>query len=370
MDSVTQFTLGAGVGVAVLGRRIGVRKAAVTGGLLAMLPDLDVFWPTGDPVERFVTHRSVTHSLLVHAVVTPLLGEGLSRLFEALKQDRLRAYLAVILILTTHALLDSLTVYGTQLFWPVWKEPVGLGSIFIIDPLYTLPLLAMTIWAFFQTVWTPRYGKWLARALVVSTIYLGWTAVAQQAVAEKGKQVLADNGLKYEDLLASPTPFNSLFWRVIALDGPRYYDVFIPLLGGREATTIYAHRRLPEGITCSSGSSLVAAGTARTLADFSDDFYELKIREGELLYSDLRMGLPGGYVFTFAIGQVAADGSVQEIAPRHLDTERVVDGDFEWLQAGLLGQRSFRPGQMAQAVNTAGRQVAAAIPKTKAKAKC
>ena len=32
MDTVTQFALGAGIGAAVLGRRIGVRKAAITGG--------------------------------------------------------------------------------------------------------------------------------------------------------------------------------------------------------------------------------------------------------------------------------------------------------------------------------------------------
>jgi inner membrane protein len=49
--------------------------------------------------------------------------------------------LATALILITHALLDGMTVYGTQLWLPFYTEAVGLGSVFIIDPLYTLPLL-------------------------------------------------------------------------------------------------------------------------------------------------------------------------------------------------------------------------------------
>ena len=161
MDSVTQFVLGAGIGAAVLGRRVGVRRAAVAGGLLATLPDLDVFWPYANDVDRFVQHRGATHSLIMHSVVTPLLGETLFRLFKRLRLDghditRLPVYLAVFLCLTTHALLDALTVYGTQLFWPIWREPQGLGSIFVIDPAYTLPLLLVTLWAFFQRDWTAR----------------------------------------------------------------------------------------------------------------------------------------------------------------------------------------------------------------------
>ena len=78
----------------------------------------------------------------MHALATPVIGEGL---FRVLKTRRARpglrrlAYFAVFLCLTTHALLDALTIYGTQLFWPVWKEPIALGSMFIIDPAYTLP---------------------------------------------------------------------------------------------------------------------------------------------------------------------------------------------------------------------------------------
>ena len=42
MDSVTQFALGACVGAATLGPRIGMRKAALIGGLMGTVPDLDL----------------------------------------------------------------------------------------------------------------------------------------------------------------------------------------------------------------------------------------------------------------------------------------------------------------------------------------
>ncbi|MGR5542891.1 metal-dependent hydrolase, partial [Vibrio campbellii] len=43
-------------------------------------------------------------------------------------------------VLITHTLLDAMTTYGTQLLWPL-DGYFELRNVFIIDPLYTLPLL-------------------------------------------------------------------------------------------------------------------------------------------------------------------------------------------------------------------------------------
>ena len=66
MDSLTQLTLVAACGEAVLGKQVG-RKALVWGAVLGTLPDLDVFIPLGGPVNDFVYHRSFSHSLLLLA---------------------------------------------------------------------------------------------------------------------------------------------------------------------------------------------------------------------------------------------------------------------------------------------------------------
>ena len=90
MDSVTQFTLGAAVGAALLGKRMGPRSGIIIGGLLGTLPDLDVFIPAADPVASFIGHRGPTHSLIVHTLVTPFISEALVRSFATLRNERQR----------------------------------------------------------------------------------------------------------------------------------------------------------------------------------------------------------------------------------------------------------------------------------------
>lgn len=341
MDSVTQFTLGATVGVAVLGRRIGLRKAAITGGLIGTFPDLDVFWPSDDPVESFVTHRSASHSLLMHALITPLLGEVLLRVIKKLSDHRVLSYLAVFLCLTTHALLDSLTIYGTQLFWPIWKEPVGLGSIFIIDPIYTLPLLVITIWALVQKNGTPRFYKALTAALIVSSSYLVWGAIAQNHVADIGNRELSKLGVEPTHIIATPVPFSTLFWRVIATDRANDYSIYVPVLGSDADMTIYQNQRIPAGLLCWAEKEREIEGVFKTLADFADGFFRLDMDGPNIRYSDLRMGLNHTYAFQFLIAQTN-DRKITPMPPQRVEAGRQHPGDMDWLKAGILGKRWVR----------------------------
>jgi inner membrane protein len=348
MDSLTQFALGAGIGMATLGRCMGMRKAAVTGGLLGTLPDLDVFYPFDDPVDSFVLHRAATHSLFVQAAAAPVIAE-LLRLLPSLRQSRGWVYLAVFLSLWTHALLDAMTVYGTRIFWPFWPEPVGLGSIFIIDPLYTLPLLLVVLWGLFAGGYGPRLRAATSAALLISTAYLGWTVLAQQWAQQRAESYLAGVGSQPERLLATPTPFNTLFWRAIAVEGERYHNLYIPLLGGAEAVTAYSHQRLPE-----EGGCLEGIEAAETLAAFSKGFYKVAERGGAIVLSDLRMGVTPNYVFNFAVAR-ALPGGTEPIPPQQIAPDgRDGEGDVAWLLAGIAGRGEPRPLEAAAAFAPAG----------------
>ncbi len=354
MDSATQFVLGAAVGTAVLGQRLGVRKAALTGGLLGTLPDTDVFWPFDDPIDSFVLHRSVTHSIVVHAAVAPILGEALVRVASSLRDARIRAYLAVFLCLATHALVDAMTIYGTRLFWPIWPEPIGLGSIFIIDPAYTLPLLIVFVWALFLKSWTPRFGKALSAALILSTAYMGWTAVGQQIAKSRAQDQLAKVGITPDRMFVTPTPFNTLFWRAVAIDGARYINLYLPLFGGDDAVTAYVHPRKPQSIACWSGN-----GVVETVTDFSEGFVRFDASDKGVVLSDLRMGMTPQYVFRFVVA--ARQGTeIVDIPPRRLEPVRGAPGDGEWLWAGVRGDPTIRPIEADAAIPLKNLRVAAA----------
>jgi inner membrane protein len=339
LDSLTQIVLGAGVSAAVLGPRIGPRKAAVAGALLGTLPDLDVLYPFDDPIDSFTLHRGVSHAFLVHAAVTPVFGEALMRLFEKLRDHRWRSYLAVLLIFVTHAALDALTIYGTRIFWPLAPDPVGTGSIFIIDPLYTLPLLAVMVWALCLSAWTVPFRRALTAALVISTAYLGWGLVAQQMVEQRAERLLAEAGIRPERLRATPTPFNTLFWKVMALDGERYLNLYVPVFDGDQKVTAYLHPRGLHLLACSGDNK-----NLRKLAAFNGGYFRADLEDGKVVISDLRMGLTPNYVFRFAVAERTAEGLVA-IAPERRRIDRSAEGDLDWLFANLSGEPALRPAE-------------------------
>lgn len=335
MDSLTQFALGATIGVATLGRRIGPRKAAITGGLVATLPDMDVFLPSVDPITDFVNHRGFSHSLFVHTLVAPVLGMGLARLFEGLRSaPRWLPIGAVFLMLTTHALLDAFTIYGTRLLWPLTDYPFGLGSMFIIDPIYTIPLFVVTLWALFQGAWGVKIGRAASIGLVVSSMYLGWSVLAQQVMKDRIAGVLRKEAVSAQKLLVTPMPFNTVLWKGIAIDGDRYINVYSSFFDGSDVADIHFHAR-----NLSLQETLADRVPVDQVASFSKGFYALSFAElgngdGDILVRDLRMGATPNYVFTFKIAE-ATGGTVDAVPPVKLP--RITEeGALPWLWARIF----------------------------------
>ncbi|MEL6274781.1 MAG: metal-dependent hydrolase, partial [Bacteroidota bacterium] len=81
MDSLTQIVLGAAVGEATLGRKVG-NRAMLWGAIGGTIPDLDVFANLAtDPVSSLAYHRAFTHSLAFGLLAPPLLGIVIHRLY-------------------------------------------------------------------------------------------------------------------------------------------------------------------------------------------------------------------------------------------------------------------------------------------------
>lgn len=294
MDSLTQALLGASVQGALLGRWQG-RKALLYGAALGTLPDLDVLIDYGDPVAEMTYHRGFSHSLLVLGALSLALTWLIRRWrpHPGYSAGRLLATLA--LVLGTHVLLDAFTSYGTHLLWPLTTPPVAWSSLFIIDPLYSVPLLLAVLVGLFGA--GRRLVRASALALGVSTLYIGFSLAAQQVAERRVAAELARQGIRAETLFVAPTPFNTLLWRVVAVDGERYH----------EAVTGLFDRRPPQLQALPRGSTL-----AEALADspqharlhwFSGGVLRYDAIDGQLVVTDLRLGMTGFHPFRFVLAE-------------------------------------------------------------------
>ncbi len=331
MDSLSQLVLGAAVGIAVMGRRTAVWKAALWGGVCGTLPDLDAFIDHGDPVSNMTLHRTESHALFYLTLLAPVLAAGIAKLHGELDRYR-RWLLAVWLALVTHPLLDVMTVYGTQLGLPFTDHPYGVGSIFIIDPLYTLPLLVGVIVALRAPA--ARGRRWNAAGLALSTAYLGWSVVAQQQASAAVRASLRAEGVQVERLLVTPTPFNTLLWRVVVVTPDGYREGFRSLF---DRDPRVAFDRYPRGEALYR--QLREHPPVARMAWFSHGFFKLAQDGGRVRLSDLRMGQEPLYTFTFEVATGSGD-AVVPIAPRQLAWPRPEIGPaLRWLAQRVVDER-------------------------------
>lgn len=315
MDSLTQVALGAAVGEAVLGRRVG-RKAALWGAVCGTLPDLDVFLPLGDPIKDFTYHRSFSHSIFVLSLLTPLIVWLILKLHPKARLYRTQWIWLVWLCLITHVLLDSFTVYGTQIFWPFWTHPVGWGSVFIIDPFYTIPLLVGLLCALVMSRNRSRGALFNRAGLVLSTLYLAWSVGAQSYVTRAVEQSLAAQNISYQNLLVSAGPLNTMLWRIVAMgDESSYYEGYYSLLDGSEKVTLTRHQSDPQLL-----AGFKENWPVTRLQWFTKGFFKVWQEGSQVVMTDLRMGAEPSYVFSFVVGTLDQERPV--VSSRRLKSER------------------------------------------------
>lgn len=327
MDSLSQAVLGASIAAACAPR--GQRRAALlAGAVLGTMPDLDVAIDYGDPVANFTQHRGFSHSLIVLAPFSVLLWLAAKRLLAPVRAAPGRWFAAIALTLMTHPILDAHTAYGTQLLWPLDVPPVMWSTLFIIDPLYTLPLLVGTIAVAFRPAGRVA-GRLLQAGLVLSTLYVGWSWIAKYSVGTHVEQTLAATAQANSPVFTTPTPFNTLLWRVVVLTDDGYLEGFDSLLDGNDEVQFTAHRS--ETIELERAGDIAAV---RRLRWFARDFVKASVDEDRLVLADLRMGQEPFYVFTHVVA-TRGNPHWQAVTPEQIPlavTDRALDETWRRLR--------------------------------------
>jgi inner membrane protein len=332
MDSLSQIALGAAVGVAVMGRKTALWKAALMGAVVGTLPDLDVLISHGDPIRDMTLHRTESHALFYLTLVAPLFAWITATLARE-KHLFKRWWLAVWLVLITHPLLDTMTIYGTQLALPFSDYPFGIGSIFIIDPLYTLPLLIGTAIALARKKFTGL--RWNNIGLALSSGYLFWGLAMQFYVGTLADKSIAAQGLVVEKRLVVASPFNSLLWRIVAITPEGYAEGFYSLLDNNTQINFVEYPRGTDLYRLLDGN-----WEAERIAWFSHGYFKVSEHKGVISIADLRMGLEPYYTFTFAVVERSnqqPNAPLDFITPQQAAPNINSEQSLQWLPQRLLG---------------------------------
>ncbi|MGJ7550829.1 metal-dependent hydrolase [Pseudomonas alloputida] len=328
MDSITQAVLGAALQGTVLGRVQG-RRSLIYGAALGTVPDLDVVIRYADPVSQMTYHRGFSHSLFVLTGLALLLAWLVNWLARTRWPHKgytfSRLFLAFWLVLVTHPILDAFTVYGTQLFWPLPFTPLSWAAVFIIDPVYTVPLLAAVIYTAFKGLQS-RAIRLLGLALLFSTAYLGFGLAGRMAAEQRLQTALDAQGIIVSEVRAVPMAFNSLVWRVLAKTPDGYYYEGISSAFDREPPEMQRLSLNLEAAKALSGSALL-----QRLRWFTDDWLRYDEAGDALVVTDLRMGIPGNYTFRF------------NMAHRDGQGHWIVDRPSLWQGSGAM----FNPDDLA-----------------------
>jgi inner membrane protein len=331
MDSLTQVVLGAAVGEAVLGKKVG-NRAMAWGAVAGTIPDLDVYLRYfTDPITATEMHRGFSHSIVFSVLMAAILG------YLVWKQARLTmiGFLAILAVypilrgsnavfitialsllaffgymiwrngphplkatqwewsklffwtLVTHPLLDAHTTWGTQLFWP-FEYRVAYQNIFVVDPLYTLPFLVFTLIALFMKRTNPRRAKINRIGLIVSSAYMLLSIVIKSVTYSEFQEQLEKDHIEYVEMDTRPTPLNTFLWNAQVKTKTGYHMAYYSIF---DSQPIQFSEEFPRN------SHLLAPyrkqKEIRQLIKISSGWYMIR-EEGERLYFiDLRFGQLG-----------------------------------------------------------------------------
>jgi len=282
MDSLTQIVLGIATAQVCAGEKLG-RKTILYGCVLGTIPDLDVIvGKFMDPVDGVAIHRGLSHSILFFLFLSPLLGWIISKL-EKNRINFRHATMLAFLCLFTHVLLDMFTSWGTQIFWPL-PHRLALKTIFVIDPLYTLPLLICLVVALFKRSHTLR-NKYVWRGIYLSTAYLAITCGVKLYALQQFKNALKDQNIAYSDLIVKPTAFNCILWNANVATTDAYLLADYSLFDS-QAISFKAYKKNTD-----IARELAGNPDFEKLIEISEGWYIITRNSGSYYFNDLRFGL-------------------------------------------------------------------------------
>ena len=323
MDSLTQIVLGAAVGEAVLGKKVG-NKAMLYGAIAGTIPDLDTFASYfTDTVTATEIHRGFSHSIVFSVLFAPVFGWIISRIERTSPATWKEWSWLMFWGLFTHPILDSFTTWGTQLFWP-FDTRLAFKNIFVIDPLYTVPFLIFLILALRSKRGSLKRRKYNNLGLIISSAYLLLTLGLKGLSYSEFVEALETQNISYWQIETKPSPFNTILWTANVETENAYligdYSFF-----DTKPIRFYSFPKNHQLLGDLSSNKKV-----QRLIDIANGWYIISRKNGELFFHDLRFGVLDvtatnpTFVFTYKISEEKGEVKVEEVDRNTEEAKKLV----------------------------------------------
>ena len=327
MDSLSQIVLGAATGELAAGKRLG-NKAMLWGAIGGTIPDLDVLFRFEDPIRQLAFHRGFSHSLMFAFIAAPILGYILHKLYKKSEATWRDWTLLFLLSIGTHPILDCFTLWGTSLLLPFDNTRIAWNTIFVVDPIYTVPFLILVLAAMFYPKGSTKRFRLNTAGLLVSCLYLAFTVYHKAEVNNIVEDSLAKKEITYERYMTNPSPMNNVLWYTLVEGDDAYYLGYYSFLDKEKKVdflTLPKHKELPTVIATSPSMS--------TIELVSKGYYTVEQSSDTLFIRDLRFGLMNGlaegeepeYVFSYIVDNTDPKKPIYTVEePRRADPKKLL----------------------------------------------
>jgi inner membrane protein len=285
MDSLTQIILGAAVGEAVAGKKMG-HKAPLWGAIAGTIPDLDVFLQSFfHPIDAMLVHRGFSHSLLFALLFSPVFAWLTYRLYK--KKFAFNDWWNLFFLsIVTHPMLDMFTNYGTQFLWP-FDYRITFNTVFVIDPLYTLPFGFCVLVILFLKKESTLRRRLNHLGLIMSTVYLLWGVGVKLFILSNSDKYFEEVGVKAGRTMVTPQPLTSFYWMLLTEENGQYFLVSKSLFAPVNEASL---QQFPKNIHVLNELKWAGKNYSPTLRFISNDYFLLTKEGDNWLFSDLRFG--------------------------------------------------------------------------------
>jgi inner membrane protein len=285
LDSLTHTVLGACVGEAIAGKKLG-KQAMLWGAIANNIPDIDVVtsFYMGQ-VDSLIAHRGFTHSFLFCLLFPAILSFLFARWYKNRKMHFREWYILFASGTIIHILIDALTCYGTGWYEPFDHSRISFNLLFVADPFYTLPLLV----SFFVLVAVHIKHKtrkgWIRFGLISSSIYILYAFINKMSIDRDFRHTLNDQKIEYVNYFTTPTPLNNFLWMLVAKSDSGYYIGYRSVFDKSAKINLHYKSQNEDLLaTLPEDKDLV------NLKRFAMYYYTIDKNNDSLYFSDIRFG--------------------------------------------------------------------------------